>query len=90
MKKLVSPVTGKILKINVKVGQVINEDDDVIIIKAIDQDSARCGRRALNASEHDEHEEFPRYRALYEYSVCNESLDLLAKLISDNQAEHAV
>ncbi len=84
MRKLVSPTTGTIVKINVEVGQEIAEGDDVLIIKAVDHKAASYGQAAPNAKDRDEHEEFSRHHNLYEYS-CNESLDLLAKLISDCQ-----
>ncbi|MBR0596931.1 biotin/lipoyl-binding protein [Sinanaerobacter chloroacetimidivorans] len=64
MSKLVSPTAGKIQEINVKVGQVINEDDEVLII-----DSLNAAKKALK--EVDEYEEYPRYQMLYEYFTCS-------------------
>lgn len=64
MQKLVSPVAGRIMEINVKAGQVINQNDEVLIIKAEDNGSGFL-------KEPDDHEEFPRYQMLYEYFTCN-------------------
>ena len=85
MRKLISPMTGKVVKINVKVGQEIVEGEDVLIIKALDKNHAR-GKQVEDSQS--EHGEFPQYNILYEYS-CNESLDLLAQLVSDSKAENA-
>lgn len=64
MSKLVSPLAGKILGINVKVGQEIKEDDEVLIIEAVNKNNG-----ALIAQE--EYEEFPQYQMLYEYFTCS-------------------
>ena len=64
VRKLVSPATGRIMKINVKAGQVINENDEVLVIKVENSDAGFL-------VELDEHEEFPRYQMLYEYFTCN-------------------
>ena len=43
MGKLVSPIAGKIIEINVKVGQVITEDDEVCIIEAMKMENVVYG-----------------------------------------------
>lgn len=43
MGKLVSPIAGKILEINVKVGQTITEDDEVFIIEAMKMENVVYG-----------------------------------------------
>ena len=62
MRKLVSPMTGKIMQIKVKAGQVISRDDEVLTIESIDNEGFK---------EKDEYEEFPRYQMLYEYFTCS-------------------
>ena len=40
MAKLESPIAGKVFKINVKVGQVVTEDDELFIIEAMKMENA--------------------------------------------------
>jgi len=40
---LLSPIAGKILEINVKVGQVITEDDEVFIVEAMKMENVVYG-----------------------------------------------
>ncbi|MPN34602.1 hypothetical protein SDC9_182096 [bioreactor metagenome] len=64
MGKLVSPVAGRIMEINVRAGQVINENDEILTIKSERNDAG-------SLKELDDHEEFPRYQMLYEYFACS-------------------
>jgi len=40
---LLSPIAGKVLEINVKVGQVITEDDEVFIVEAMKMENVVYG-----------------------------------------------
>lgn len=40
MSKVESPIAGKVFKINVKVGQVVTEDDELFIIEAMKMENA--------------------------------------------------
>lgn len=80
MKKLVSPMAGRILKINVRVGQTIEKDEEILIMKTMKAKSTEFERFASNEHSKFDEEEFPQYQTLYEYCTCNESLALLAEL----------
>lgn len=43
MGKLTSPISGRIQEINVKVGQMITEDDEVFIIEAMKMETVVYG-----------------------------------------------
>lgn len=43
MAELTSPMTGRIQEINVKVGQMITEDDELFVIEAMKMESAVYG-----------------------------------------------
>jgi len=43
MAELTSPLTGKILEINVKVGDVVTEDDELFIIEAMKMENPITG-----------------------------------------------
>ena len=43
MAELLSPIAGKIQEINVKVGQMITEDDEVFIIEAMKMENVVYG-----------------------------------------------
>lgn len=47
MAELLSPLTGKIQEINMKVGQMITEDDEVIIIEAMKMENAVYGENGV-------------------------------------------
>ena len=43
MGQLISPMTGKIQEINIKVGQTITEDDEVFVIEAMKMENVVYG-----------------------------------------------
>ncbi len=43
MAKLESPIAGKILEINVEVGQAVTEDDELIIVEAMKMENPVFG-----------------------------------------------
>jgi len=43
MGKLISPMAGKIQEINIKVGQMITEDDEVFVIEAMKMENVVYG-----------------------------------------------
>ena len=43
MADLISPIAGKILEINVKVGQTITEDDEAFIVEALKMENVVYG-----------------------------------------------
>lgn len=43
MAELLSPLTGKILEINYEVGQVMTDDDEIMIIEAMKMENAVYG-----------------------------------------------
>jgi len=43
MAKLESPIAGKILEINIKVGQTVTEDDELFIIEAMKMENPVYG-----------------------------------------------
>lgn len=43
MGKLISPMAGKIAEINIKVGQMITEDDELFIIEAMKMENVVYG-----------------------------------------------
>jgi acetyl/propionyl-CoA carboxylase alpha subunit len=65
MSRLVSPMGGRIKEINVRVGQVINQNDEVLVIEAENKDNEALKEQP------DEQEEFPRYQMLFEYFTCS-------------------
>jgi pyruvate/2-oxoglutarate dehydrogenase complex dihydrolipoamide acyltransferase (E2) component len=60
MSKLLSPMSGRIKEINVKVGSIISKDDELLVLEE--------EKREKETPEQPwESEEFPQYRMLYEY-----------------------
>ena len=43
MAEIISPVAGKIQEVNIKVGQMVTEDDEVFIIEAMKMENAIFG-----------------------------------------------
>lgn len=43
MAKILSPMAGKIMQVNVQVGQMITEDDELFIIEAMKMENAVYG-----------------------------------------------
>jgi len=43
MAKLTSPMSGKIQEVNIKVGQMVTEDDELFIIEAMKMENAVYG-----------------------------------------------
>jgi acetyl-CoA carboxylase biotin carboxyl carrier protein len=43
MAKITSPMAGKIQEVNIKVGQMITEDDEVFVIEAMKMENAVYG-----------------------------------------------
>jgi len=47
MTEILSPISGKIFEINIKVGEIVSEDDEVIIIEAMKMETPVYGERSL-------------------------------------------
>lgn len=47
MAKLISPMAGKIQEINIKVGQMITEDDEVFVIEAMKMENVVYGELGI-------------------------------------------
>ncbi|MGI6751831.1 MAG: biotin/lipoyl-containing protein [Anaerovoracaceae bacterium] len=45
--EVLSPLTGKVLEINVKVGDTITEDDEVVIIEAMKMETPAYGENGV-------------------------------------------
>ena len=43
MTEILSPISGKIFEINIKVGEIVTEDDEVIIIEAMKMETPVYG-----------------------------------------------